>query len=132
MGVEIWTSVGRSGFFVTSTRSTVLNGWPVTGALVIRADSPAAPLSLSARMESAGRSTVGPSAANADAARAAIEAPKRRERTRFMGVSLFTATFPHCNGLQWGVQWNRARVEYADYLGVAVYLAAIKHFQEKD
>ena len=69
-------------------RSTVLNGCPVTGALVIRADSPAAPLSLSAGVASAGSSAVGPSAANADAARAAIEAPRRRERTRFMRVSL--------------------------------------------
>ena len=41
------------GFFGTSTWSTVLNGWPVTGALVIRAGSPGAPLSLSARVESA-------------------------------------------------------------------------------
>jgi len=57
---------------------------PLTGVLAILADSPAAPLSLSVAMESAGRSTVGPSAANADAASAAIEAPRRRERTRFM------------------------------------------------
>jgi hypothetical protein len=34
-GVEIITSPDRCGFFVTSMRSAVLNGWPVTGAVDI-------------------------------------------------------------------------------------------------